>query len=872
MNLLIIMKRALFIGLLFTFCIKTFSIPALPTLRHVMQKDSCSLDIILLGDEYSHFFFTGDNIPIAEKEDGSFYYVYLNNDELKISDILAHNKEERSIEEVLFIRSHSENVKNLLSAIWTKKLDNVNQIRQKRSFYNRRTRALEDSRIYTGEKRGLVILVNFANKKMSMSNAKEVFDEMFNEVGYNKNNAVGSVHDYFYDQSYGQFSLAFDVIGPVTVSNNYGYYGSNGISLDGGDIKAGEMIVEACKLVDNQVDFANYDWDGDGEVDQVYVIYAGYGEASGGPKNTIWPHESHLEYQETGVLNLDGVTINTYACSCELTGGSGTVLNGIGTACHEFSHCLGLPDIYDTGYNGGFGMSYWDLMSSGSHCGPNGNGEVPTGYSAYERQFAGWLEFAELNYPCVISNMPSIADEPVAYAIYNDNHRDEYFLLENRQNDKWFSYVGTYENCHGLLVTHIDYSETAWKNNKVNSTAKHQRMTIIPADMSYGNTYTSEGMTFFDLNKNELQGDLFPGLSNVVELTNTSHYATGGKLYNLNTDGSYNMNKPLTNINEKNGLISFYFMGGVYVPVPEVLDATDITGNSFTANWSPVEGAESYTLELSVMKPQGTPIDNLLFSENLAKFKTGRNSADGYIDLSDNLNSFMQNHGWTGQKVFTSQYGVKIGTTSTAGHLMSPLFNISSPNLTIRFTAQAVSSAGANIQFVVMTSSGNTLDLQECKLYYQSRQFVVNFENLDATNIKIKITSPERIYLSDIIFYDGYYVESDFSSNSGISKLKGVQSIVYENIIDNKLPLSDLSDEIYRYRVKTNMSGAQSGWSPYKEVIIQNESGIKDVNFDRTKTLFNVFNLGGNVLNNNPQPGIYLIRYKKGTTKKIIIK
>ena len=289
------MKRALLFSVVIAYCIKMMAIPALPTSIFVMQKDSCCLEIINRGDEHCHFFFTSDNVPIAENEDGSFYYVYLENGELKLSNILAHNKEERTIEELQFIRYYSEEVKSNLSTIWTEKCEKANQIRQKHSC-NIRTRTLGESTGYKGNKKGLVILVNFANKKMSMQNAKEVFNAMFNEVGYNKNGAVGSVHDYFYDQSYGQFNLTFDVVGPVTVSNNYGYYGSNGTSLNGGDIKADEMIVEACKLADNEVNFASYDWDGDGEVDQVYVIYAGYGEASGGPKNTIWPHESHLGY------------------------------------------------------------------------------------------------------------------------------------------------------------------------------------------------------------------------------------------------------------------------------------------------------------------------------------------------------------------------------------------------------------------------------------------------------------------------------------------------------------------------------------------------------------------------------------------------
>ena len=867
------MRKFCFILVATLIHVKMYAVLALPTSKTVIQKDMCQLEIFLRGDEHCHFYYTIDNIPVAESEDGSFYHVLIRDNRIVLSNILAHEKDERNTDESEFIIKHADEVRQFLSHFWAEKMEASNSRRLTRSISNTSKNTLGESKKYKGEKKGLVILVNFANKSMSMSNAQETFDKMFNEIGYNKNNAVGSVHDYFFDQSYGQFSLTFDVVGPVTVSNNYGYYGSNGTSLNGGDLKVDEMIVEACKLSDNQVNFANYDWDSDGEVDQVYVIYAGYGEASGGPKNTIWPHESHLEYQESGVLTLDGVIINTYACSCELTGGSGTTLNGIGTACHEFSHCLGFPDLYDTGYSGGFGMSYWDIMSSGSHCGPKGHGEVPSGYSAYERQIAGWLELSELNYPCVISDMPSIADEPVAYVIYNDNHRDEYFLLENRQNNnKWFSYVGTYEDCHGLLITHIDYSETAWKNNKVNSMPKHQRMTIIPADMSYGSTYTSEDGSYYNLNKNELQGDLFPGLSNIVELTNTSHYAAGGKLFNLNTDGSFYMNKPLTNISETNGLISFYFMGGIYVPAPEVLDATEITGTSFNANWNPVEGADSYTLELSVMKPQGNPMDNILLSENLAKFKTGRNTADGYADLSDNLNNYMQHNGWTGQKVFTSQHGVKIGTTSTTGYLLSPLLKVNNSDLTIRFTGKAITSAGANIQFVIMTSSGSTLDLQECKLYYQSKQFVVNFEDIDVSDIKIKITSSERIYLSDILFYDGFYVESDFSSYSGTSHLTGVQSTIFENIMSNKLLLSNLTEEIYRYRVKTNMSGTHSGWSSYKEVNIQNKTDIKDVNFDWKEAEFYLYNLDGKKVETSSQPGIYIIRYKTGTSKKIIIK
>lgn len=189
--------------------------------------------------------------------------------------------------------------------------------------------------------------------------------------------------DYFRAQSGGQFLLTFDVVGPVTLSKEYKYYGEN--DSDGNDMRPEEMVVGACQLVDDEVDFSKYDWDGDGEVDQVFILYAGHGEADYYYKDTdvVWPHEWELSASDkVQPITLDGVTINTYACSNEinLTGG----LDGISTICHEFSHCLGYPDLYDTRYQGHFGMGEFDLMCSGTS---NDNGYTPLPTRATS---AGW--------------------------------------------------------------------------------------------------------------------------------------------------------------------------------------------------------------------------------------------------------------------------------------------------------------------------------------------------------------------------------------------------------------------------------------------------------------------------------------------------
>ena len=212
---------------------------------------------------------------------------------------------------------------------------------------------------FIGDKKGLIILVNFSDKKFGIGHDRDFYNKVANEEGYTDSNGFeGSVSDYFKDQSFGVFRLDFDVVGPVQLANGYAYYGED--DENGDDMRAGEMVVEACQAIDDEVDFSDYDWDGDGFVDQVYVLYAWHGTATDSDDDTVWQHEYTLEESDYGkTLTLDDVQINTYACSSEL---GQSRIDGIGTICHEFSHCLGFPDMYDTQYEGRYGMGSWDLM------------------------------------------------------------------------------------------------------------------------------------------------------------------------------------------------------------------------------------------------------------------------------------------------------------------------------------------------------------------------------------------------------------------------------------------------------------------------------------------------------------------------------
>lgn len=414
---------------------------------------------------------------------------------------------------------------------------------------------------YKGVKKGLVVLVDFKNKKFADGHDLEYYKNVINgkdftdeEEGY-----VGSVRDYFLAQSNGQFELDFDVVGPVTMSKNYGYYGNDGAYQK--DEKVYEMIKEACDGIKDQVNLKNYDWDGDGEADQVFFLYAGLGQASGGSAGTIWPHESELRYWPCGVLSYPTGKINTYACANELQpetqGSSRYISAGIGTICHEFSHCLGFADMYDTTGGGGYGMSVFDVMDQGSY---NGNGFVPCNYTAFERIYAGWVEPIELIDPATVKDMKSVSDYGRPFIMYNYKNTNEYFLLENRQNTGWDK--GLYGS-NGLLIVHVNYVPSRWANNSVNSSAeKIQCCTVVNADGSRENTQYS------------LQGDLYPyevkGVTMNDEFTDYSEPAA--KLYNKNSDNSYALGIPITQIKRSKGSVSFLVCGG---------DANNVIDNTF---------------------------------------------------------------------------------------------------------------------------------------------------------------------------------------------------------------------------------------------------------------------------------------------------
>lgn len=599
------MRRLLVTSILLAIFICSFAIPSTREPFSVKQSDGTSLSLVLIGDEVFHILTTLDGVPVIESND-SYFYATVQDDKLVPSNTLAHNSDIRSKNENIIVTSLKDVTNKVLSLIWSKQLNKRNEARSRRGYVtntneSRRRDTFGHSSSYIGKKKGLVILAEFPDLKFNSANTNNEFYQFFNQTNYSKNNFAGSVHDYFLDQSYGQFDISFDIIGPITLSKSYSYYGKN--DSEGNDMHVCEMVQEACTLISEECDFLTYDWNGDNEVEQVYIVYAGPGEHTGAGSKYIWPHEWNLDEgleqkDGTGPITIGGATINTYAMSCELAPNSSSTMDGIGTACHEFSHCLGLPDAYCTNNDSyAFAMSYWDLLAKGSSNGTMRHGEAPCGYTAYERWFAGWLEPIELSSPCDVTNIPCLADAPIAYIIYNDANRNEFFILENRQpSDKWYKYTSSFSGLSGLLIYHIDYDNQAWEDNEVNWEYSHQRMSVVPADDSYGR-FSQSTMTY-SASQYDLAGDLFPGYYNTTEFTDDSHKNHGGKLFNQNTDGTYFLHKPITNIQEKDGLISFCFMGG-----GETIDCNGI--RSLTTNNTDTEYYNLSGMKTSVPYAKG---------------------------------------------------------------------------------------------------------------------------------------------------------------------------------------------------------------------------------------------------------------------------
>ena len=595
------MKRLITILITTVITLNIWGAKAYPLPLTITQKDGKTLTYQLHGDEHFNYATTTDGVLLYQKNNDFYIAVINENGEMESSDVLAHNAGQRTAEEIALIGKQDK-----------KKFFAAEEIAVAKSRGMKRISMPENTEKpffpHMGSPRALIILADFKDQKFKHNDEEtiEIFNQYLNsmeplnsQVDATLNRNYGSVRKYFNDMSGGLFTPIFDVATVVHLSDSMKVYGS------GKNDNMPKFFREVCDSANKVVNFAEYDVYGnngepDGYVDLVYVIYAGYGQSTGGGDDTIWPKSS--SFKKSNNYLYDGKYIGRYGVNPELNFspiytrvafGGVPQINGIGLFCHEFSHCMNLPDIYPTtkkaqdAFNPA--MEYWDLMDGGEYGGSFTftyknkqytiyGGYNPTAYTAWEREYVGWMEMDVLtdeNGGELIELINIDENNGKAYKIFpdDDDEGNEYVYIQNIQPYKWNEWLGESIG-HGMLVTYVCYDKDAFsldgygkydENDKtyygVNDKIGYSRMTYIPADGEYISSYSYDSLEGQIAYIASHAGDPFPGTSNNHELRSIPLI--------WQEKGIETMEKPLLNIRENNGVVSFYYLVG-----PQI--ATDI--------------------------------------------------------------------------------------------------------------------------------------------------------------------------------------------------------------------------------------------------------------------------------------------------------
>jgi M6 family metalloprotease-like protein len=522
---------------------EAYAVRAIPLPVEVTQPDGSTLVIRLHGDEFFHYTTTEDGFMVVKNAQNFYVYAQVSQlGQVLPTALIARNSNARSAADAVFLKSIDvkDEIGRYLNVAKARQQSQMQKVAQQSGLSEPQRYPLN------GSPKALIILVNFKDRKFVTSNPQTAFSNLCNQEGYSVNGATGSVKDWYRASSYGKFAPDFDVFGPYDLSNDMAYYGKN--DKNGSDSLPAQMILDACKLADAEVNFANYDTDGDGDIDNVFVVYAGYNEAEGGHANTVWPHRWAVQgYNSTGSRKFDGKTLLGYACTSELKGYKGQTMAAIGTFCHEFGHVLGLPDYYHTTESKDKPtLDTWNTMDAGSYC---NDSRTPPLLSAYDRFFLGWLKPEQFFsgqktlYPLSQSATAAPASGQ-AYLIAGSTHNldggnpspKEFFIVEYRELTGWDRYLGainynTPRDSGGMLFWHIDYDSTAWEKNTVNNyaetsqtAANHMRVYLEPVN---GLSLKQQGGAFTD---GSFSSKLWNGTS-LITITNITKNGTASMTF-----------------------------------------------------------------------------------------------------------------------------------------------------------------------------------------------------------------------------------------------------------------------------------------------------------------------------------------------------
>ena len=644
------MKNVLLLLVMGLMCLNALAVPADSTPATVTQPDGTTLTIVLHGDEFYNYLTTTDGYTVVKNKAGYYTYARLDGDRLVASNTVA--RDNRTAADRAYLAGVPKSLKSQA------------MVEQGRKMLNQRNDLLRSighgGHMDYSKFRGLIILINYTDRNFNEyvpSNYTPIdfYEAMINSHDYQgytlpygtKVDAMGSVRDYYYDNSFQQFDPHFDILGPVDVPY---------ACTDAHQFKCDSIFFAALEALDPDVDFSQYDTDEDGTADMVFFMVAGHGsDVTANNRDYLWPHMK--DFTESPVL--DGVNFRLYACSTNMTGEENEYyvnynnVAGIGTICHEFSHCLGLPDFYDTDGLGSGGTNSkhpmtWSVMASGFR---SNNGRNPAGYGLFERYALGFAQPVLLDSVGTVT-VPALEKSNTGYRL-NTANEGEFFIIENRQRIKWDKNLAG----PGMLIWRVDSTNVdVWENNLVNSDPNHMYYELLRAKFS--------GLS-------DSYNDPFPGVAKVTSISNITEP-------NLRTWDGKMSKYAFVNIAEADSIITFDMIidnskmsieDFEKMPVGETLNERDVPG--VYAHWNFYNCAVVDTAQVAeghaVAMRSGSyfnTVENLNKIPMVVRFKIYNPTSTGVKFTPQ----YSKNNGtsWKGLDEYPYDFYVAAGSTVTA--------------------------------------------------------------------------------------------------------------------------------------------------------------------------------------------------------------
>ena len=720
------------------------AVPAYPGWQTKEQPDGTRIELRLVGDEFYHYWVNRAGEQMVKNEEGYF--------------VVAP--------EQLTVAQRKARVEA--------------SPRRRNAVAPRKAPALQPTKL-------LVILVNFKDKSMTTAHNNAFFSDMLNKTGFSPS---GCVSEYFKASSDEKYVPQFDVYGPVALDKKMEYYGAN--DDDGNDMHPDQMVVDACaKAYAQGCDFSKYDTDNDGTVDNVYIIYAGYGEAAyGAPENTIWPHS----WEISSSTRYNGKWISHYACSAELSGSTGTDADGVGTFAHEFSHVIGMPDYYDTYYGSNYDNNAtpgdYTLMDQGSY---NNDGQTPPLYSIFDKYFMGWAERPALLAKDAKENVSMPVGTQYARHITGTTTpassattTNTVYYLENRQKSGWDAYLPE----AGLLVWEVRYNQDYWDANEVNSsdecyynTSNYVSYKLVgnaPKTSNYTpktgcaitNITSSSGTVSFKYNGGETVSYTLTWMADGTQIAQTtsgstlSVHASPGDC--SGTGGKKFMGWTTATSVSSNGAGIVYAKNG---------DA--VTGNT---TYYAVYATESSSAPI---RKAGASSASVVFKKASSDSSTA-STTDSDIK-SDIVDSYSGISSFSGTKTYAGKNGCKLGSGSASGSItMNLSSNITTKTITVDATKYG--SDGGNIQ--VKVNGSTTFGTAQAPTDTESTLTFTHSAEVSISSVTIS-TSTKRAYIGSVTIGGGSSATySNYSLACEDCNLKPVTNLQVNSVTGNSVTLS----------------------------------------------------------------------------------